>query len=331
VAWNVKSIQASLGYQSLWWGPGESGPPMYSDNAIPMDMLRVTNPSPWRLPGFLSRLGPVRWEFFAGLMAGHHYPPNPAIDGQKISLKPTPNLEFGFSRTIIFKPVTARMFWRGFTSFGDNSTTIPGSPADVGDRRGGFDFSYRIPGLRKWMVLYDDGLTDDDPSPLSAPQRSLMNPGIYLPQIPRIPKLDFRGEAVWSDPPSVANRGGQFFYYNGAYHDAYTNGGQLLGSWVGREGHGLQAWTTYWLSPRSSLQLGYRKAHVDSNFIPGGGNIQDFTARATLQLRHAVEMSTFLQYERWSFPVLLPLAGPDTVASVELTYHPKWRKVRDLR
>jgi hypothetical protein len=129
----------------------------------------------------------------------------------------------------------------------------------------------------------------------------------------------------------VANRGGQFFYYNGAYHDAYTNGGQLLGSWVGREGHGLQAWTTYWLSPRSSLQLGYRKAHVDSNFIPGGGNIQDFTARATLQLRHAVEMSTFLQYERWSFPVLLPLAGPDTVASVELTYHPKWRKVRDLR
>ncbi len=331
VAWNVKGIQASLGYQSLWWGPGGSGPPMYSDNAIPMDMLRVANPFPWRLPGFLSYLGPLRWEFFAGLMAGHHYPPNPAIDGQKISLKPTPNLEFGFSRTIVFKPVTARMFWRGFTSVGDNSATIPGSAADVGDRRGGFDFSYRIPGLRKWMVLYDDGLTDDDPSPLSAPQRSLMNPGIYLPQIPRIPQLDFRGEALWSDPPSVANWSGQFFYYNGAYHDAYTNGGQLLGSWVGREGHGLQAWATYWLSPRSSLQLEYRKAHVDSNFIPGGGNMQDFRARATLQLRPDVEMSAFLQYERWSFPVLLPLAGPDTAASVELTCHPKWRKLRGER
>jgi hypothetical protein len=327
-AWNFKSIQVSVGYQSLWWGPGQAGPPMYSDNAIPMDMLRLTNPSPWRLPSFFSWLGPMRWEFFAGLMAGHHYPPNPAIDGQKVSLKPTRNLEFGFSRTIIFKPVTARMFWRGFVSVGDNNATIPGSPADVGDRRGGFDFSYRIPSLRKWMVLYNDGLTDDDPSPLSAPQRSLMNPGIYLPQIPRVPKLDFRLEAVWSDPPSVADRAGKFFYYNGAYHDAYTNGGQLLGSWVGREGRGLQVWTTDWLSPRSPLQLGYRKAHVDSNFIPKGGDIQDFSARATFPLRREVEIATFLQYERWNFPVLLPLAGPDTVASVELTYHPKWRKLR---
>ena len=331
VAWNFKSIQASAGYQSLWWGPGQGGPPMYSDNAIPMDMVRLTNPSPWRLPSFLSWLGPMRWEFFAGLMAGHHYPPNPAIDGQKISLKPTPNLEFGFSRTILFKPVTARMFWRGFISVGDNSATIPGSSADVGDRRGGFDFSYHIPGLRKWMVLYNDGLTDDDPSPLSAPQRSLMNPGIYLPQIPKIQRLDFRIEAVWSDPPAVAERQGQFFYYNGAYHDAYTNGGQLLGSWVGREGRGLQLWSTYWLSPRSPLQLGYRKAHVDGNFIPGGGDIQDFFARATFQLRREVEASTFLQYERWNFPVLLPLAGPDTVASVEITYHPKWRKLRSPR
>jgi Capsule assembly protein Wzi len=327
-AWNWRSIQASLGYQSLWWGPGASGPPMYSDNAVPMDMLRITNPSPWRLPSFFSWLGPMRWEFFAGLMAGHHYPPGPAVDGQKISLKPTRNLEFGFSRTIVFKPVTARMFGRGFVSVGDNAATIPGSAADVGDRRGGFDFSYRLPGLRKWAVFYNDALTDDDPSPLSAPQRSLMNPGIYLPQIPRIPKLDFRIEALWSDPPSLAHWGGKFFYYNGAYHDAYTNGGQLLGSWVGREGRGMQAWSTYWLSPRSPLQLGYRAAHVDSNFIPGGGDIQDFSARVTFQLRREVEVATFLQYERWNFPVLVPLAGPNTVAQFEFTYHPQWRSAR---
>jgi len=219
---------------------------------------------------------------------------------------------------------------RGFSSLGDNSTTIPGSAADVGDRRGGFDFSYRIPGLRKWMVLYDDGMTDCNPSPLDAPGRSLMNPGIYLPQIPRIPKLDFRAEMAWSDPPQLSNWGGKFVYYNGAYHDSYTNGGHLLGSWVGREGHGLQLWSTYWLSPRSRLQVGYRKAHVDRDFIPAGGNIQDFSARATFQLRPQMEIATFLQYERWNFPVLSPLAGPDTAASVEFTYHPKWKKVSNF-
>jgi len=331
IAWNFKTIQLSAGRQSLWWGPGAGGPPNLSDNAQPLDMLRLTNPSPWRLPSFLHWLGPVRFDSFFGLMAGHHYPPTPAIDGQKISFKPTPNLEFGFSRTIVFRPITTRMFLRGFFSFGDNKNTIPGSAADVGDRRSGFDFSYRIPGLRNWLVLYNDGMTDDETSPLGYPQMSLMNPGIYLPQIPRLAKLDFRAEMVWSDPPALSNRGGQYFYYNGAYHDSYTNDGHLLGSWVGREGHGLQLWSTYWLSPRNPLQLGYRKAHVDRDFIPQGGNIQDFFVRATFQLRPEMEIQTFLQYERWSFPVLLPLAGPDTVASVEVTYHPKWRQMLHVR
>jgi len=325
-AWNLKTVQVSAGRQSLWWGPGHGGPPNFSDNAEPMDMLRLTNPSPWRLPSFFHWLGPMRWDSFFGLMAGHHYPPLPAIDGQKLSFKPTTNLEFGFSRTIVFRPVTPRMFWRGFISFGDNKTTIPGSAADVGDRRGGFDFSYRIPGLRNWLVLYNDGMTDDDTSPLGAPQRALMNPGIYLPQIPRIPKLDFRAEMGWSDPPALSNRGGKYVYYNGAYHDSYTNDGHLLGSWVGREGHGLQLWSTYWLSPSNSVQVGYRKAHVDRDFIPAGGNIQDFFVRATFQLGPEMEIRTFLQYERWNFPVLSPLAGPNTVASVEFIYHPKWSK-----
>jgi hypothetical protein len=330
-AWNFKTIQVSAGRQSLWWGPGQGGPPNLSDNAQPLDMLRLTIPSPWRLPSFLHWLGPLRWDSFVGLMAGHHYPPLPAIDGQKISFKPTPNLEFGFSRTIVFRPVTTRMFLRGLFSFGDNKTTIPGSAADVGDRRSGFDFSYRIPGLRKWLVLYNDAMTDDETSPIGYPQESLMNPGIYLPQIPKIPKLDFRAEAAWSDPPDDANKGGKYFYYNGAYHNSYTNDGHLVGSWVGREGHGVQLWSTYWLSPRNSVQAGYRKAHVDRDFIPQGGNIQDFLVRATFQLRPEMEIATFLQYERWSFPVLAPLAGPNTVASVQFTYHPKWPKALNFR
>lgn len=330
-AFNFKRVQISAGRQSLWWGPGHGGPANFSDNAEPMDMLRLTNPSPWRLPSILHWLGPMRWDFFFGLMAGHHYPANPAVDGQKISFKPTPNLEFGFSRTIVFRPVILGAFWRGISSFGDNKTTTPGSAADVGDRRGGFDFSYRIPGLRKWLVLYNDGMADDDTSPLGAPQRSLMNPGIYLPQVPRIPKLDFRAEMVWSDPPALSNWRGRFVYYNGAYHDSYMNGGHLLGSWVGREGHGAQLWSTYWLSPRKSVQVGYRKAHVDRDFIPAGGDIQDFSARATFHLRPDIEIATFLQYERWSFPVLSPLAGPNTVASIEFTYHPKWRKALNFQ
>jgi membrane-associated phospholipid phosphatase len=331
VAWNFKTLQISAGRQSLWWGPGAGGPTNMSDNAEPLDMVRVTNPSPWRLPGLLHWLGPVRWDTFFGLMAGHRYPALPAIDGQKISFKPTQNLEFGFSRTVLFRPITARMFSRGFFSFGDNPTTTPGSRTDVGDRRSGFDFSYRIPGLRNWLVLYNDGMADDETSPLAYPQMSLMNPGIYLPQIPGVQKLDFRAEMAWSDPPALSNRAGKYVYYNGAYHDAYTNDGHLFGSWVGREGHGLQLWGTYWFNPRNSVQAGYRKAHVDRDFIPSGGGIRDFFIRTAFQLRPGMEIGTFLQYEQWSFPVLSPLSGPNTVASIEFTYRPELRKELNVR
>jgi Capsule assembly protein Wzi len=292
-------------------------------------MIRLTNPSPWKLPTFFRYLGPMRWDFFFGLMDGHHYPANPAIDGQKISFKPTPNLEFGFSRTTIFRPVTLHMFWRGLVSVGDNRATVPGSAADVGDRRGGFDFSYHIPWLRKWLVVYNDALTDNDASPLSAPRRSMLSPGVYLPQLPGMTKLDFRAEAPSSDPAATASYGGNFFYYNGAYHDAYTNDGHLLGSWVGRQGRGLALASTYWLSPRKTFEAGYRHASVDPLFIPSGGNIQDFFLRANFLLRPEVEVATLIQYEHWNFPVLAPLAGPDSVASLQFTYHPRWRRPRN--
>ncbi len=325
-AWNFRSVQLSVGRQSLEWGPGDS-PLMYSNNAAPMDMMRLTNPSPWKLPGFLGWLGPMRLDFFIGGMAGHHYPADPALQGQKISLKPTPNLEFGFSRTIVFRPLTFDSWWRGFASVGDNIRTVPGTPLDVGDRRGGFDFRYRFPGLRKWVVVYNDGLTDDDVSPLNAPERAILNPGIYLPQIPKIPKLDLRVETPFSDTPVLLQFGGHFFYWNGAFRDSYTNDGNLLGSWVGRQGHGLHLHSTYWLSPRSTLEWEYREASVDWQFIPSGSHLRDFSVGTRFSLRPNVECSAFVQHERWNVPVLSSLPNSDTSASIQLTYRPNWGRI----
>ncbi len=79
-----------------------------------------------------------------------------------------------------------------------------GPVSPPGDKRGGFDFSYRVPGLRDWLVLYNDSLVDDDPTPL-ATHRGAMNPGIYLPRLPKAPKLDFRLESVYTDVLTTAN------------------------------------------------------------------------------------------------------------------------------
>ena len=54
-----------------------------------------------------------------------------------------------------------------------------------------------------------------------------------------------------------------------------------MGNWVGREGQGVQAWTTYWFTPRNKLQFGFRHLKVSREFIvPTGGTQADASVRA---------------------------------------------------
>ena len=80
--------------------------------------------------------------------------------------------------------------------------------------------------------------------------------------------MDLRAESVSTDP--VPYSGGQFIYWEYQYKDGYTNKGNMLGSWMGREGKGGQVWLTDWLSPKEYIQVGYRNAKVSKDFIPRG-------------------------------------------------------------
>ena len=326
VAWNWDNTQVSAGKQSLWWGPGSAGPLLFSNDAEPVYMLRVNRVTALTLPGWLKSLGPVGGDFFFGKLSGHRFPNGPFIHGSKISFRPTPNLELGFSRTIIFAgqghPLTWGSFWSSFIRGGDR----PGRP-DPGDRRTGFDFSYRIPKLRRWLTLYNDSMADDDPLPLLAPQNSAMQPGLYLSHFPRIPKLDFRAEAVYTDVFAASSIHGTYVYWNWDYHDSYTNHGNLLGNWIGREGRGFQIWSTYWFSPRSRLQFGYRGASVSNDFLAGGGGLNDYGVRGETPIRQGFVLSGLLQYETWHLPVLTPGPQANFTAAFQIEIRP-FQKLR---
>jgi hypothetical protein len=191
----------SVGKQSLWWGPDIGGAMILSDNAEPIYMAQINRTVPLRIPGLSKLIGPVRYDFFFGKLSGHQYPPNPYMHGEKISFKPTENLEFGFSRTAVFAgqgltPLTFGTFWSSLTST-VSSTSIGASLRNSpGVRHGQFDFSYRVPGLRNWLTVYTDSLVHDDVSPIDAPRRAAIEPGFYLSHFPGLPKLDLRVEAA---------------------------------------------------------------------------------------------------------------------------------------
>lgn len=322
--------EISVGKSEDWWGPGEGGSMAWSNNAQPIYALRINRVEPLRIPLLSKLIGPIRYEALFGSLKGHVFPPEPWVHAEKISFKPTRDLEFGFSRVVVFAgeghvPLTFGSFWNSFTSFSDVSPAQKFSRNDPGARHGQFDFSYRLPWLRKWVTLYADSIIHDDPSPIDAPRRAAWNPGVYLPHVPKVPHLDLRVEAVYTDAPPLTTFlcCGHGFYWEAFYHDVYTNEGNLIGSWIGRDAKGGQAWLTYWLGPKESIQLAYRNAKASHQFIPGGTTQNDFSIRAIIRVRQDLELNAFEQFEAWKIPLLATGLQYDLTSAAQITYFPK--------
>ena len=324
VAADVAGWDFSFGKQNLWWGPGEGGALLFSDNAEPIYMFRGSRITPIQAPLLSRLLGPMKVDFFIGKLSGNAFPARPVMHGERISFKPSKNLEFGFSRTVEFggvgRAMTLGAIWNSYVSV--TSSVNYRASANPGKRSSSVYVVYRVPFARNWLTLYADSFAPDDVTPLANPPRAAWSSGLYMPRVPGLPKLNLRVEGGYTDTFAKNNTDGQFFYFDYHYHDLYTNKGNFLGSWMGREGIGVQAWSTYSFSSRSSLQFGYRNAKVDKDFVPGGETVNGGSVKINWWVHNDVSLSGAVQYEKWVAPLLAP--GPQTnwTSSVEIEFSP---------
>ncbi|MBV9626449.1 MAG: phosphatase PAP2 family protein [Acidobacteria bacterium] len=324
------NFQISGGKQSQWWSVAGGGPFLMSDNAEPIVAVKLDNVSPYHIPLLSRVLGDARSQYFLGRLDGHQFEfdidhligpaniqPQPFLQGLKISFKPSSNLEVGFGFTAMFAgpglPFTFRNFLRTLYAHTASPQRNPGK------RISAFDFSYRVPGLRKWLTLYHDSLVVDEYSPILSSRPSL-NIGLYMPQLPGIHHMDFRAEVIGT--PHTREFLPGFVYFDlRRFRNGYTNDGNLLGSWIGRAGRGGEGGMTYWFTPRSSLEVGYRYEKVGRDFL-NGGHLDDFRAAANIMLGKQVNLGGKLQFEHWYFPLLSALGHSNTTAQLQLTVFP---------
>jgi hypothetical protein len=235
----------------------------------------------------------------------------------------------GFSRDAVIAgegstPLTFGNFWKSFTS--TSSGTYNNLTRNVyGARHASFDFRYRLPGVRNWLTIYSDSLVHDDVSPLDAPRHAAITPGIYLSRFPFISKLDLHVEGGSSDITPRA-RGGKYYYYEGVYRDCYLNKRDLMGSWLGREGTGGQAWATYWFNSQSTLQVGYRTLRVSQFFVPQGESQRAGYGELQYRWRDGLALQLLLQAERWDAPALAATPQTNVTTQFEVSFSPKsWK------
>ncbi len=355
----------SFGKQDDWLGPGLGGGMAYSNNAENIYSFRINRTEPLSIP-LLSRLtGPFRYEFLVGALRGHTFMPNPAyvakpsssvanvinagdpwVHLEKISFRPTENLEFGFERTAIWGgkghgPITVKSFLRSFFSVTSPSTADKFGRNDPGARFGAFDASYRLPFVRNWFTFYVDSEVHDDVSPIDAPRRAAIRPGLYLSHLPGVSKLDLRVEAAMTDPSISNSQSGRFMYWEGLQRQGYTNQGQIFGDWIGREAKGGQGWMTYHLSGNEWFQVGLRNQKAAKDFIPGsttpitpggttyingGTTLNDINFQLVKRIGRDFEVNGNFSYEKWKAPIYMPGQQSVSTTTIQVTWFPE-RKV----
>jgi capsule assembly protein Wzi/PAP2 superfamily protein len=341
IAFTFHDNQISFGKQSLWLGPSESGSFLMSNNAEPIPMLRIEHVTPYQLPLLSNLIGPVQIEFFLGQLSGHRWEfcqvpscqqadpsnpdivgpninPQPFIHGEKISFKPTENLEIGMGVTAMFGGPGLPVTWGNFLrTYYVHSPSAAGNP---GKRTSEADFSYRVPGLRNWLTFYADTMVVDEISPIGS-TRANVNPGLFISHFPKLFKLQLRAEGL---NESVTSEFGPGFVYSDPrrYRNGYTNDGLIMGNAIGRAGRGEQGWLTYSFTPQTWVQLGYRLQEAAPKFV-GGGRLADYSAKADMALSSTIAISASLQYEQWHFVTLDTNPRKDVTASFQVTFHPK--------
>jgi hypothetical protein len=331
VAAQVFHHKFSFGKSDEWWGPAKGGAYAYTNNADNIYAFRIDRVEPLRVP-LLSRLtGPFRYQFLVGSLQGHTFYNEPWVHAEKVSLKPTPNLEIGFERTVIWGgkghvPITIHSFLKSFFSFQNVTGAEKFSRNDPGARFGAFDVSYRLPYLRNWLTFFTDSDAHDDVSPISAPRRAAFRTGLYLSHVPAIPKLDIRVEAVMDDQSTSRSVRGTFTYYETLVPQGYTNKGQIFGDWMGREAKGGQAWVTYHLSGNEWIQASWRGQKAAKDFIPGGTTLNDISAQVVKRIGPDFEIKGNFGYEQYLIPIYKSGKQDVTTTSIQLTWYPQ-RKV----
>jgi hypothetical protein len=317
----------SFGKNDAWWGPGQGGAYAYTNNAENIYAFRIDRSEPLRVP-LLSRVtGPFRYQFLVGSLKGHTDWNDPWVHAEKISFKPTPDLEIGFERTVIWGghghvPITIHSFLKSFFSFQNVSEAEKTSRNDPGARFGAFDLNYRLPYIRNWLTFFVDSEAHDDVSPVSAPRRAAFRTGLFLSHVPAVPKLDLRVEAAMDDQSTTRSQSGQFTYFESEQPQGYTNAGQIFGDWMGREGKGGQAWVTYHLSGNEWVQFNWRRQKNAKDFIAGGTTLDDYGAQVVKRFGPDLELKGNFTYEQYLAPIYLTNKQTVTNTSIQFTWYP---------
>ncbi|MGH7408383.1 MAG: capsule assembly Wzi family protein [Candidatus Methylomirabilales bacterium] len=264
--WNV---ELEVGRDNLWWGPGFHGALILSNNARPLDMVKLASAEAFVLPWIFRYLGPFKVTWFLGQLEEDRDFPRAKVSGLRLNIAPASWVEVGLSRVIQFggegRPsprvedipclfVACRSTREGGADNGTNNNEVYG--LDVAFVIRGVD---RLVPVARTVQVYAEYGFEDLGTPESAPpypKHGSVLVGLYLPDLFLSAQSDLRVEYAHLGRP---------WYTHSIYTSGFTLDGRVLGHQIGGDAESLYVRTTRWLTEawHLGLEAEYRRRGID--------------------------------------------------------------------
>jgi hypothetical protein len=319
------NVELLAGRDSLWWGPGFRGSMLFSNNAGPLDQVRLGTAEPVVLPWLFKYLGPMKLVLFVAQLEDDRDVPHAKVGGIRIDLSPVRFLEIGLARAFQFdgrgRGTRASDFPEILFTQGSDASR---SPVNVNNLLS-FDATLRIPdagryiGIARDLMLYGEiGWDDTAGKDIYDPRRPGGLMGVNLSGLFGFPGLAARFEYALTT---------SIMFNHSLYTSGFTYRGDPLSHFVGTEGEDLYWRVSNRLTPNLMLGLELERATIGSvAFVGPSGAVAKEERKsigADLSYKLTRELSLFGAYQfsrRTNRDFVSGDSGDDHLLRLELTH-----------
>ncbi len=241
---DIAGVTLQIGRDSMWWGSAAHGGLLMTDNAAPLDMLKLTPTRPFLLPWVSGLTGPLKPTLFLARLEKDRDFPRANLLGMRLDFRPTPHFQFGLNRVFLFggegrKSLSASDWVKVFTA--SDSAEHMASPIN-GDQIVSVDASYVYVNKARYVPvssvkLYLEIGAEDSSGHTRSPTTKAYLFGFLAAEPFRIKGVDLRAEYA------TTARGDRLPYAQWYRHPIYTTGytfeGRVIGHHMGPDAKDL--------------------------------------------------------------------------------------------
>ncbi len=293
---NIKNFEIQAGRDNLFWGQGLNSGLLLSNNPRGLDIVKISNDSPFIMPWIFKYLGPTKLSYFFSNLGPDQNFPYPYLLGYKFSIEPVSFFELGFGMLVEYGGQGAPS-----SSLSDRvleavpfGATIHTASISNSNKLGGIDFRFRIPPARNLELygefIYDDPAKFSNFDPINSRDSSILG-GIYLGRFTNSGKVDLRAEY---------HRTGRISYRHTQWISGITLNQFLLGDNLGPGSQGFYLTSNIDVNRKNVLRFNEAIELRDDN--------DDDTNNASSENRYRTTIEWFYRFESFPLDVKLKAA-----------------------